>query len=445
MSGSTAEAPDARSVETGFRRQSQRFRLLLLYGLFVAPWVLMGVVGALQPTVNSPLDWVDSSFEPRNAYDHFCSRFGAGDTVVISWPGCTVDEVAIDAFVSSLRQSPGFYQDGEWLFRRVLSGREAYLSLISPPIGLAPQEARRRRAGTLIGPDGQTTCVVVFFNSKGLQQRSRLVPLIRAASSRFGKAEFTSQHLAGPIMDGYAVDRSSQSSMQRFAPLSSIIAFCACIICLDGLYAAILVFGLSCVGQAVALAVIYHCGGSLTALLIVIPPLVQVLAISSGVHFVNYYRTAAKQHGEMGGIAEALRLGAVPCALSAATTAIGLASLSVSGLSAVREFGVYAAIGVLANVVLLLAFLPGLLALPFQWASRDPLPKRGSERDHSSASRQRFVWLNWLRWDRLTRFQQRFGLLVAFVALVIMIGLVQGRCGCRLRFESKRCLPKRIH
>ncbi len=227
-------------------------------------------------------------------------------------------------------------------------------------------------------------------------------------------------------MDGYTVDQSSQFAMQRFAPLSSIIAFCACILCLDGLYAAMLVFGLACAGQAVALSLIHHSGGSMTALLIVIPPLVQVLAISSGVHFVNYYRTATRHHGAIGGVGEALRLGAVPCILSAATTAIGLGSLAVSGLSAVREFGVYAAIGVTANVVLLMAFLPGLLVLPHQWARRKSA--RTAPHDlHSSPIATNFAGRRmWWNWNDLTRFQQRFGSATGLAAVAVMIGLGLG-------------------
>ncbi len=420
------------------RRQDRRFRLVMLYALLLAPWVAMGVVGALQPTVNSPLDWVDSSFPPRRDYDRFCERFGAGDTVVISWPGCRIDETAVDDFAHSLEKSPGFYQDGEWLFRRVLSGREAYLSLTSPPINMHPEEALKRLSGTLIGPDARTTCVVVFFNANGLQQRSRLVPLIRAAAERFGKAEYKTQHLAGPIMDGYAVDQSSQLSMQRFAPLSSIIAFCACILCLEGFYTAMLVFGLASLGQAVALSVIYHSGGSMTALLIVIPPLVQVLAISSGVHFVNYYRTASVKHGTVGGIGEALRLGAVPCALSAATTAIGLGSLAVSGLSAVREFGVYAAIGVIANVVLLLALLPGLLALPHRWTSRKTAQPAKPDHPRSTARPAVSGSSKGWGWDVLTHVQQRFGTAIGLAAVMMMIGLGLGtmRLKASVRIET---------
>ncbi len=414
------------NIDNRYRRQCQRFRLVMFYALLLAPWIGIGAFGALQPTVNSPLTWVDSDFAPRRAYDRFGSLFGAGDAVIISWPGCAIDDPSVDRFVGSLRRSTGFRQDGKWLFRRVLSGREAYLSLTRSPIGMDSARALERLSGTMIGPDAKTTCVVIFFNELGLEQRSRLVPLIRTAAHRFGKAELETIHMAGPIMDGYAVDRSSHLAMKRFAPLSSIVAFCVCVLCLESLYTASLVFGLACLGQAVALSVIYHSGGSMTALLIVIPPLVQVLAISGGIHFVNYYRAASMRLGPIDGIAEALRLGAVPCVLSAATTAIGLGSLSVSGLSVVREFGFYAAVGVLSNVVLLLSFLPGMLALPHRWSSPKSSGSGASDAAFTSSlspvSQGRYLPV----WDLLRRIQVRFGTAISALAVAVMFGLGWG-------------------
>ncbi len=428
-------------------KNRQRFKIILLYLLFLSPWIGKGAIEALQPAANSPLDWVDANFAPRSDYDMFSEQFGAADVIVISWPGCTIDNQNIDRFVHALRTQPCFFSEPagqelanelghetassdtavstsnrrHWLFHRVVSGRELYRSFAQPKMGLSDDEARQRMAGSMLGPDGSTTAVVIAFNETGLRQRGRLVPLIRATATKFGGADYAQQHLAGPIMDGYAVDQASETTMSRFAPLSSIIVFCVCILCLDSFYAAGIVFGISCISQLIALAILHYCGGEMTALLIVLPPLIQVLAIAGGIHLFNYVIDAAHQTGKETAVVRALQIGWLPCVLSSATTAIGLGSLAVSGLAAVREFGMFAALGVVATVAVLLVLLPGLLA----WRSI-----RMSDRD--SPDRLRFIW------TKLTNLQIEHANFICMVAAIGIIGLTIGvsRLQASVRIET---------
>ena len=39
----------------------------------------------------------------------------------------------------------------------------------------------------------------------------------------------------------------------------------------------------------------------MSALLIVLPPLIQVVTVSGGIHLINYYLDARKSHGRRGG------------------------------------------------------------------------------------------------------------------------------------------------
>ena len=343
----------------------RRFVLLCVYIGLLIPWILWGAFQALQTQANSPIDWVSSDFPARQEYDHFQDMFGAGDVVVISWDDCKLSNESIDQFVLALRNAAGFFDsNGQWYFQGVLSGREV-IRQMTQSIDLDPAEARRRVSGWVLGPDNETTCVVVSFKSSGLLRRGELVPLIRAAAHRYCGAGYESLHLAGPVMDGYSVDQASRLAMERYAPLSALITLCMCIICLDSLPAAVLVFGVASLCQAISLATIHYCGDTMTALMIIMPPLIQVLAVAGGIHIVNYYFDASKRCTDAGQANEpaiaAVRIGWLPCSLSAATTAIGLGSLAVSGLVAVRAFGVYAAIGVLVTLAISLGLIAGLL------------------------------------------------------------------------------------
>jgi predicted RND superfamily exporter protein len=74
--------------------------------------------------------------------------------------------------------------------------------------------------------------------------------------------------------------------------------------------------------------------------------------VSGGIHLVNYLYDAVCHGGHTGVAGRAVKLGWVPCALSSGTTAIGLASLMVSDIVPIRQFGFYGAFGVSATFVM---------------------------------------------------------------------------------------------
>jgi hypothetical protein len=165
----------------------KRFVLLCVYVGLLIPWIGWGAFQALQTQANSPIDWVSSDFPARKEYDEFQDLFGAGDVVVISWDDCRLANGSIDQFVLALRNANGFFDgDGQSYFQGVVSGREVIRQLTQ---SMDAAEARRRASGWVLGPDHETTCVVVSFKPSGLSRRGELVPLIRAAAHRYGGAE----------------------------------------------------------------------------------------------------------------------------------------------------------------------------------------------------------------------------------------------------------------
>ncbi|MCA9177853.1 MAG: MMPL family transporter [Planctomycetales bacterium] len=399
----------------------KRFFILLLYLVLLLPLVVSGAIQALQTNANSPIDWVSAEFPAKRVYAEFRQQFGPGDVVVMSWPGCTVDEARLDPLMVSLRQSKAFHSpELEPYFERVACGREEVLKLTADPMFLSETEARARLQGALLGSDGHQTCVVVTFNELGLADRSRIVPLLKRAAVKFCGARPGELRLAGPVIDGLTVDDASQRSMKAFAPLSNVVVLVLCWLCLDSVPAALLVFGVSVFCQGLTLAIIHYCGDKMSALLIVMPPLIQVLAVAGGIHLVNYYFDTARGSGQRGAVDRALRMGWLPCALSSATTAIGLGSLLVSGLLPVRAFGGYAAIGVLVTLAVLLTIIPG--ALQLRPIAPPALPADGGR----------------LKWERLVDWLHGRHLAVALGAVALMAVMTIGaaRINTSVRIET---------
>ena len=90
--------------------QGKRLLQLALYAIAALPFIIYGSVKAISSNANSPIDWVPSSFPARHDFDEFRERFGSGDVVVMSWPGCTVDNAGLDRLTDHLRKNALFFE-----------------------------------------------------------------------------------------------------------------------------------------------------------------------------------------------------------------------------------------------------------------------------------------------------------------------------------------------
>jgi uncharacterized protein len=414
--------------------QKQRFRLLLIYGVVLSPLVIWQAMQAVETTANSPLDWSPANSPARVEYSNFERTFGSGDVVVLSWEGCTIAQQQLDSFVAVLREAPAFFDAKHSLFDQVTSGRELVQQLVS--VGIAEAEAIDRLRGTMIGSDGSTTFVVIGFTKQGLAQRARLVPLIQQAAERYCGVPGDEQHLAGPVIDGLSVDLASAATLQKLAVPSSAAVFFVGLWCLGSWRATVIVFGISLYCQAVTLALISLCGDTMSALLIVLPPLIQVLALAAGIHLVNYYRSTDSDGSRSDAAGQAFKIGWLPCVLSAGTTAVGMASLLVSDLAPIRSFGAYATAGLLLTTGLVLLLVPTTLA-----AWRVPVI-----RDLRQDSRDKRTMVGRPNWEQLANGLAKHHALVTigFLFLMVVLGWSMSRLKASVRIETLFAKESRI-
>jgi len=96
-------------------------------------------------------------------------------------------------------------------------------------------------------------------------------------------------------------------------------------------------------------------GGRVTALTAILPALIEVVGVATGVHVVAQFREERARGADPRTAARlAMVRMALPCGLTALTTAVGFSSLAVARIGDVREFGLYSAVGAV------LAFLLGV-------------------------------------------------------------------------------------
>ncbi|MCA9057596.1 MAG: MMPL family transporter, partial [Planctomycetaceae bacterium] len=267
---------------------------------------------------------------------------------------------------------------------------------------------------------GNMAAVSVTLSEQGVADRSASIEAIREAAVTAG-VNAESLHLGGrPAATEALHDAVKHAGWNRSFPvwdlmhrspilLSVLISVVLTYFMLRNLRLTILVQSTSVFCALVAVALVPVTGGSMNMVLVVMPTLLMVLTTSAAIHLSNYWKHSGVNH-PVQSVLHAVRIAWLPCALASGTTAIGLASLTVSSLVPVRDFGIYASIGCLISFVGVLYLMPSMM---FYWPQVPP----NEEQTQS------------LFWPALGRLIYRYRLVVTSVCLAAAIG-----CGWGLQW-----------
>ena len=294
-------------------------------------------------------------------------------------------------------------------FKSVMTGprlarllRDTYLKMpqysrvSNDPEALAKLDAQicDRLKGTLVGPDGKSTAMIITLNKgyrdgkslKGVLEKIRKLSVesglpdtaeVKSGSvARQMVKNFTGMvdemiHgrtvrmdgviLGGPPVDNVALDLEGSRTLFRLAGICAIVGVSIAFVCLRSVRLTMFVFWISALSAGVALALVSLTGGTCDSILLSMPALVYVLGMSGAVHLINYYHDAIREGGLDGATERAVRHAFTPCFFAQLTTALGLGSLFAGRLIPITKFGFYSAVGVLMTLLLLFLYLPALL------------------------------------------------------------------------------------
>ena len=203
------------------------------------PFILRAAIAVMGADSTTPIEWVPDTFAPRQSYRQFTEQFQSepldaaitfapsGDVVVASWSGCTLGAPAIDRFIA-VANGPDAPRDpqGRLWFEPIVAGTTVLERLTAPPLALDRQTAIERLQGMLVGPDGETTCLVIPFTPEGLADRRRAVDWIRSTLLQTATPVADDLHLAGPVIENVAVDQASGDSLRLYGGPAALIILC---------------------------------------------------------------------------------------------------------------------------------------------------------------------------------------------------------------------------
>ncbi len=413
---------DGAERTAGKMKASRRLILAALAPLLLVatlPWVIPGSQ-AVDCDTSGLTQWLPDRHPQRNQYESFLRQFGVDDSVLVSWAGCTLDDPRLERLAVALTRDLGRHarRDEDRLFEEVITGQRLMRRLTSKPLNLGRREALRRLTGFVIGPDQQMTCAIVRLTQHGRGAQKQVIHAIEQTAAQQCGLSSEELRMGGAAYDAYVMDIESERSVRGYTMQAAVITLVVAWFCLRSVRL-IVVIGLAAgYCRLLTMAIIYYTGAHLSAVLIVAPALVYVLTVSGSVHLANYYRDAGQEHGWQGAGWRAFRLGWQPCLLAAVSTSIGLASLGVSQIAPIREFGYYSAGCLMIALVVMLFFVPSALEL---WPRRNTRRAKDvlGERLPGRARR----WLTQQLPDFVIRYYRSLILATIFIMLIVGYGL----------------------
>jgi len=432
-----------------------RWSLLILAAFALAtPLLVFGAFRAVKSNTNQVSDWLPESFDETRELAWYRKHFVGDQFVVVSWDGCEINGDATS--IETLRPDPRIDKLASLLvsdkpvggrpdalpyqhyIKSVFTGPRMLEYLVESGSQLPYELARERIVGSLLGPDRKQTCLIVTLSDESISQFREV--LARPVTGPLGfkhppgvlfqaleqcGIDVDQVHLGGPPVDNVAIDEEGERTLVRLAGFSALLGLGLSWWSLRSVRLTMIVFACGLLSATAGLAALWGSGAKTDAIVLSMPALVYVLAISGAIHLINYYRHALPIVGPAAAPGKAIAMGWKPAILCSVTTALGLLSLCTSELVPIRKFGLYSAIGVLQIAVVLFLFLPAAL---YYWPPKGAgqvARAKHSKRPSAAADEQADGFLARF-WHWLGDWIIRHHALVTASFLLILIGFASG-------------------
>lgn len=387
----------------------------MLIVFFLLPLAAAGARRALLSNKNDVKQWLPDNYEETQVYKDFQKHFQGEEFVLVSWEGCTLSDPRLDLFASKLGPHSGgtIKNLNHTYFRKVMTGADA-IAEMTQRLEITREQAIERLKGSLIGPDSQTTCVVLTLSTLGEEHPRQAVDKVHDIAVNECAIPPDDLHMGGPPVDNASIDKAGESTLLRLASLSGLIGLFVSWWSLRSYRLVAMVMFTGIYSILLSMAIVYYSHTPMNAILLSMPSLVYVTATSGAIHLANYYRDTVAESGIEGAPTHAIQHAWLPLGLATGTTAVGLVSLCYSELVPIKLFGIFSAIGVVVSLLLLFFFLPAAMEL---WPVR---PRPGEE---TVASRETAFSRFWWRMGHLV---VQYHNIVAVATIAVMLACAWG-------------------
>ena len=361
-------------------------RPFLLIDRLVAagPRVVLAITGLLTAIAVATLPGLrfDSSFDrfliPDSpelaAYRQFVDRFGNDRALVI---GLDVDDplapatvAALRGLVAALEKIDGVVRAYSLVSSPSVQGEGDEVRLAPPVSGPPPDAAAARTlldrldrdpvyGGRLVSRDRKMVALLVTLEPLTGEREAyrRITGEARRLLAPWGDHA----HVSGePAIESEMAD-FMRRDLVIFVPITLVLTAAILFHLFRSVIGVMLPLAMIGTSTLWAIACFIAAGRSMNNVSSMIPPLIMVIAASDSVHLFSHYRGCAAHRGRRAAITDTLARIGPGCFMTSATTAVGFASLTVSSIPALNDFGRFSAIGVIFSFFLTITALPAVL------------------------------------------------------------------------------------
>ena len=215
--------------------------------------------------------------------------------------------------------------------------------------------------GDLISVDGTVAAIIVFFDERRIDSiRAEVIARIRQVVDT-GLPQGFAAYINGSLEISETYNRITLENQTKFSPPILLLTVIAIFAMFRSWRYTVLTLGAVLVSVVWTVGLYDLVGFNYNVLSSMIIPLVIVLAISDDVHIIQHYGEERRRSSPELAFKRTVAHLVSPLLGASATTALGMLSLSLSGIVAVREFGMGAAIGVMVDFAISIVLVPTVL------------------------------------------------------------------------------------
>lgn len=231
-------------------------------------------------------------------------------------------------------------------------------------------ETDRSLDGLWISADRSAATILLRLDPRA--DRRALVRLVRGVLDEEGRGRPESLHLAGAPVAEEMLGEHVLEDLARMLPLVVGVLALALFLVFRSPFQVLVPLAEAGCSIVVALGTLAWCGRPLTLVTAIAPVILVGLAVADEVHLFERY--AALRRARTGGgespegdphrlVVEAVLELWWPLVFTSLTTALGFLAFLTTSLAAVRDFGLFTAVGILAALAMSLSFVPACLVL----------------------------------------------------------------------------------
>lgn len=309
------------------------------------------------------------------AIETAANNFNIGDPLYIVLQGDMKDpEVIRNAsnLVQKIRQLPQVMQiisplDVDYY---VLVGFSVRALSVAPTIPSTRAEVDEFRQRLAQSPNGKSMITagddamlleVYIRSSYSSRGKQTIDDLQKILTFEWGKGNF---HLTGNSYLAHATDESIKRDAKLLFPLAAVVVVLVLLYSFRNLHGILIPGATVLVSLIVSIGLMAWLGYPLTIVSIILPIIIIVIGAADGIHILCKYQEVLQDNRDKHQAIQAtMKEMAPPCIMTSLTTAVGLLSLQTSSVIPVKDFGLFAAVGVMTALVFSLIGIPALFAL----------------------------------------------------------------------------------